>query len=312
MYYIYNIFYLLFCISNINYPNFTLLQLTKRVALIFYLLPNGHILYNNCKHNGKFFKKEHFYLNVNILENAHVPYVHKNWSIKYKIERKKNHYKLLKTYPFKWFDISENQHIILSELIDFFPHIRIIADRPCLMRNEGEIAINIFQGDCRIYTIMFLFQKENENIRMIIGAIQGSGRDNIREVYSKITRQLHGSRPRDFLLVVTKIIARCLGCSEIWGVADINHISNHWANKSNNKLAKYDEIWIQHGGELNNYGFYSMKTVYQKKDMQEIASKKRAMYRRRYELFAQLEKNINENLSQKRLTRFDNHTLASD
>ncbi|BFT80594.1 hypothetical protein GVv1_13860 [Enterobacter pseudoroggenkampii] len=53
-------------------------------------------------------------------------------------------------------------------------------------------------------------------------------------------------------------------------------------------MADYDSFWISIGGEKQDNGNFMLPLVMPRKPMEEIASKKRSEYRRRYELLDSL------------------------
>ena len=57
-----------------------------------------------------------------------------------------------------------------------------------------------------------------------------------------------------------------------------------YEDKNKKILSDYDTFWEAVGGERDNEGYFHIPVAIARKDIAEIASKKRAEYRRRYEL----------------------------
>jgi uncharacterized protein VirK/YbjX len=191
------------------------------------------------------------------------------------------------------FAFNENQYIDLVQLGPEYLDLRVVVDKPFWMRSEGEIAVSLFYQQYRIYTAMFMVTGDSGCRKLVVGAIQGCGGDlHVKEIYVEITRALHGLRPRDFLISMLKIIATNLGCSEIMGVSDACHRSVNLFSSATKQTA-YDGIWKEHDGQLNSEGFFVIPTELRQREAAEIPARKRALYRRRYELIHDIQQKIN-------------------
>ena len=220
------------------------------------------------------------------------PYVHKKWTISKRLVALEQHY-LAIAEKGRLFAFNENQYIDLVQLGLEYLDLRVVVDKPVWMRSEGEIAVSIFYQQHRIYTAMFLVTGNSGCRKLVIGAIQGwGGESHAKELYVEITRALHGLRPRDFLISMLKIIATNLGCSEIMGVSDACHRSVNLFSSATKQTA-YDGIWKEHDGQLNSEGFFVIPTELRQREAAEIPARKRALYRRRYELIHDIQQKIN-------------------
>jgi uncharacterized protein VirK/YbjX len=126
---------------------------------------------------------------------------------------------------------------------------------------------------------------------ILVGALQGIKTADVNDVYRNITHALHGMRPRDFLMVALKMFCAELGIYRIWAIANDSreHNSPYFGESHKDKvLAPYNEVWAEHGGvELDN-GFFDIPVTVKRKDISEIPTRKRAVYRRRYEMLDKL------------------------
>ena len=64
--------------------------------------------------------------------------------------------------------------------------------------------------------------------------------------------------------------------------------------------ASYSEFWLSLNGEALKSGLYQLPLAMPRKPLEEIASKKRAEYRRRYEFMDMLEKQLSEAVEEER------------
>lgn len=218
------------------------------------------------------------------------PYVNRYWRMAQRLSMIENHYLLAKEYaPF--LDLAHNECLELASFDVGNEKLRIIIDRPKWMRREGEIGISFFFGIDRIYTAMFLLSGTPDNIRLIVGNLQGDGRGRA-DLYKKLTKAMHGMRPHDFLIHTIKMLAAALSCNEIWGISDDAHRSSHWLSRAM-KISTYDKIWLEHGGcKDSDSGFFKIPARIDKRTDEETPTRKRALYRRRYQFLDELQSKI--------------------
>jgi uncharacterized protein VirK/YbjX len=84
---------------------------------------------------------------------------------------------------------------------------------------------------------------------------------------------------------------------QILAVSNATHIYRSWRyrkKKEGKLLADYDSFWRSMSGEPLASGHFQLPLEMARKPMEEIASKKRSEYRRRYELLDSLIEQINQ------------------
>ncbi|WP_110779117.1 VirK/YbjX family protein [Cronobacter sakazakii] len=136
---------------------------------------------------------------------------------------------------------------------------------------------------------------------LFIGGLQGAKAWVEHDQIQLATKACHGLFPKRLLLEAVCLLAQHFGVSQILAVSNETHIYGSWryAKKKKDKLhADYDSFWESLGGEKDARGLYHMPLQITRKSLEEIASKKRAEYRRRYELLesmtAQIAARFNE------------------
>jgi uncharacterized protein VirK/YbjX len=222
-------------------------------------------------------------------------YVNSKWAVATRLDALEQHYLAIEEKG-RLFAFNENQYIDMVQLGSEYLNLRIVVDKPRWMRSEGEIAVSLFYQNHRIYTAMFLVTGDSKHRSLAVGAIQGWDDPHAKELYVELTRAFHGLRPRDLLISILKMIASNLGCSEILGVSDACHRSVLLFSSSV-KEAAYDGIWQESGGQLNSEGFFVISTELRQREAAEIPSRKRAQYRRRYELIHDIQQKINHSFA---------------
>ncbi|CAN7569935.1 DUF535 family protein [Pseudomonas sp. GL-B-26] len=223
---------------------------------------------------------------------VHWPYISKSWSPKNKLSVLASHYEVVaKSCPqlLLW---GRSDSLMLSDLSEFAAGCSLVLDRPFWFMREGELVLNLFQGDLRIASIAFTLCRTDTELCIFIGAVQGihKGIESERSlsIYRDLTKDFEGLRPRSFLIEVIKYIAINIGVEKIYAVGDGYRHHRHpyfGAHKALELAANYDVIWLEHGATPSEReDFFEIPMMLSRKPLDSIASKKRAMYRRRYEL----------------------------
>lgn len=226
------------------------------------------------------------------------PYVCANWSTVDRLRRVAGHFAVLEA-QLPMLDFSAEDCLVLADLSDVSEDLHVVLDRPKWFMREGQMAINLFIKDVRIYSLIFSLDNEAERTIAYIGAIQGVATDGIQADYKELTKALHGMRPRDFLVELFRTFCRCAGVVTILAVADASrqHRSRYFgATKAEKLTLNYDEIWAERGGVQSAPDFFLLGVETPMKNLDEIPSKKRAMYRRRYEFLTWIEDRLRQAL----------------
>lgn len=222
------------------------------------------------------------------------PYIHKDWPRARRLEVVARHYEFLQRQPCVLAD-AIRRPVELLALDAPVPGLRLVLDRPRWFMREGELVLNIFHEDRRLYSAAFTLGGEGEEKVAYVGALQGSNVPEAMQMYREMTHQLHGLRPRDLLMASLKLLCAAIGVRELWAIRGEfrQHNSDYFGrNKRAQVLADYDEVWGEHEGRDLGNGFMAISTQLKERDMANIPSKKRAAYRRRYALLGELKERI--------------------
>lgn len=209
------------------------------------------------------------------------PYVNRYWGIGDRMRAIEDHYRHLADTA-SVLDIGDNVCRKIASLELEQQTLRLAVYRPHWMPLEGEMGLNLYLGDNRIYTVMFLLGDDGEgNTAMIVGCLVGWRNESAKDDFKALTKELHGVRPRDLILHMAKLVAAELGCTTLLCVSDDAHRGSHWLSSAT-KQASFDTYWNEHGGQLREDGFYAIPARITVKEHDEIPAKKRAQYKRRY------------------------------
>lgn len=211
------------------------------------------------------------------------PYICLSWDSRERLARIRDHYDAVEA-SLKSLDFAVEEERELLDLDDRVPGLRIVLDQPAWFIREGQLVLNLFSGETRLLSLAFSLRMEPELVAYV-GAVQGRRLEGILDVYRELTRSLHGMRPRDFLIEIFCLFCQAAGITRIFAVSDTyrQHRSPYFG--SDRVLEQnYDQIWGERGGTPVSPEFYSLPLGGNRREMAEIPSKRRSMYRRRYEM----------------------------
>lgn len=224
------------------------------------------------------------------------PYIHRSWAIRQRVDTVVAHYRHVERWP--WLQVPLGARQVLAQLGEAEGGLTIQIDQPEWMSQEGELSLNLFEGDVRLYSVAFSIGRRKGRPVLYLGAIQGRSIDGASERYAELTKELHGCRPRDLTLLATLFLAEAMGIERAYGICDYyrHHRQERLLARSERAVptADYDEIWRDRGGEETVDGFFAMSTTFSPRPMDSVPAKKRAMYRRRYEMLGLLQQRIHE------------------
>ncbi|CDL31726.1 Virulence factor VirK [Enterobacter hormaechei] len=92
-------------------------------------------------------------------------------------------------------------------------------------------------------------------------------------------------------------LAGAFPVEQILAVSNATHIYRSWRyrkKKEGKLLADYDSFWRSLGGQQQDNGNFALPLTMPRKPMEEIASKKRSEYRRRYTLLDSLIQQVSQ------------------
>jgi uncharacterized protein VirK/YbjX len=153
---------------------------------------------------------------------------------------------------------------------------------------EGELVLQLAQGDKVIYTVAFTVAPRAGRPALSIGCVQGGRLDDAREAIRLATRDLHGMRPKQLMVSLVRQLGFEYGCERLHLVSNRNRVI-YKAIRRGLVLADYDVLWEELGAVRNASGDYEMACApLAPPDLESIQSKKRSEARKRYEVMSSL------------------------
>lgn len=224
----------------------------------------------------------------------HRPYLYGGMPVAARAEAIIAHYRFAKKLPYPLF-----RQALLSqqgaELLRFTGKggENFTITMACTGRCEREGEVNLFfsQDDIKLAIVTFAVTEQNGEKVAVIGGIQGAHRDTPHELIRTATKACYGLFPKRLLMETLTLFCQATGIARIEAVSDSGHIFRSWRYRLKKKSlfhASYDEFWQTLNAVPLSSKLYSVPLTFARKPLEEIASKKRSEYRKRYELLDQL------------------------
>lgn len=184
----------------------------------------------------------------------------------------------------KWQTLIQTQSYKIAQLTDEFSlHLNINNIDPF----EGFFSLNIQdQQGKAFYDASFSFSRQNQ---LLIASMQGPSGEQAQAQVKYLTKVLFGIRPMYLLIIAFKLFSKNWKL-ELMGIPHKAQAKYRW-NDSHYLLFNYDSFWQENKGQYHN-AYWQLPLDIERKAVEEIASKKRSMYRKRYEMLDQLEQAI--------------------
>jgi len=227
---------------------------------------------------------------------ASQPFICSKWSCAMRLRRMIDHCAIVDElgHPFT---IDRSHYIeILTFELDGEP-CRLMLDQPGWLASDGLLCVSLWQGAVRVFSISFCLSTSPSGRIAYVGGIQGQRSAAALEHNRMLTKAAHGLRPRDLAFELFRMLLPAMGVTQLECVADAHRyqmtrrarITIRWNDKVQ---LDYDETWESRGGLRGNNGFFRVPIAYARRDISEIPSKKRAMYKKRYALLDDLQLGI--------------------
>ena len=152
---------------------------------------------------------------------------------------------------------------------------------------EGDSTILMRNADGDVLAEMtFTLLNYHDQRTLFIGGLQGGKRTLPHEAIQNATKSCHGLFPKRLVMEAVCHFAGRLQVEQILAVSNTVHIfrGERYHDKNKAVLSDYDNFWEAVGGECDQTRYFHIPVTIARKDIAEIASKKRAEYRRRYQL----------------------------
>ena len=164
---------------------------------------------------------------------------------------------------------------------------------------EATLMFTLENGE-PLATVTFALINYRDQPTLFIGAIQGPRAHVEHSQIQSATKACHGLFPKKLVMEAILLLAELTQMTQIVAVANKTHIYENARYKKRRGMifADYDSFWETLQGELKDDGYYHLPQQIPHRSLEEIASKRRSEYRRRYQLLDSLEAQIRQTFSQ--------------
>ena len=150
-------------------------------------------------------------------------------------------------------------------------------------RKEGLLSVMMDVDGEHLYQIIFWIEQRGGQPTLVIGAMQGPNTENAQDFVREMTKRAHRFRTKNLILYITQAVARALGIKRILAVSNAGYYANNHVRLDRKLKTDFGAFWEEVGGwETDDHRFYELPLVYPRKTMEEVPTRKRAVYRRRF------------------------------
>lgn len=169
------------------------------------------------------------------------------------------------------------EHIVLAKLPE---GLALWLSRNTTCPDEGWwlVSLRDSSGTC-LYMVTFAFL----GAKLLIASLQGPAGETAKDTVRQLTKHLHGLRPQQLMVITMQYLATALKLNGVIGIAQDNQVKLRWRLKKRVKM-NYDQFWQETGAQFSDDGYWHLPPTPTRKDLAQIESKKRSMYRKRYQM----------------------------
>lgn len=117
---------------------------------------------------------------------------------------------------------------------------------------------------------------------LLVGSVQGA--PGMEEVVRDITKTAEGMRPAWLLFEALRAAAATWGLTALVGIDPLHHIKGRWNLRNRRLCFDYRRFWSEVGAGQREDGYWETSLKPLPRDLSDVPSRKRAMYRRRSRL----------------------------
>jgi uncharacterized protein VirK/YbjX len=186
--------------------------------------------------------------------------------------------------------------VVLATLPEIGPEYRLILDQPRWLLREGQSAISIWDRGDRLFSLSYCLSSEEGGLTVYVGGLQGRPGEDMLERFRQLTKSAHGMRPTDLTIELSRTFFNAIGAERILCVSDETRQqkSEYYPNGKLPVVRPLNATWTERGSTRQEDGFFSLPTTSRRRTDDEVAPKKRAMYRSRYEMLDAIAARITE------------------
>lgn len=160
-------------------------------------------------------------------------------------------------------------------------------------RKEGLLSVIMDVDDVHLYQIVFWIDRWEGEAALVIGAMQGPNTDGAQNFVREMTKRAHRFRTKNLILFMAQAVARALGVRRIFAVSNAGYYANNHVRRDRKLKTDFGAFWEEVGGHLTeDIRFYELPLTLHRKTIEEVPTRKRAVYRRRFQMLDEINEEI--------------------
>ena len=181
-------------------------------------------------------------------------------------------------------DMFGDQRTVLAELPG---RTRVTLGLNELTFHEGLWAIDLRRPDgLRLFTISFGW---TDAATLAIACVQGPPREiDGLQCVRELTGEAHGLRPAHLLVFMLRACAAAWNVTRLVGVDEAHQVKGRWNHKAHARHFDYEKFWLEISGTRASDGNWDLPLSVPQRSIEDVPTKRRAMYGRRYALLEAL------------------------
>lgn len=218
-----------------------------------------------------------------ILDALVDPYQSTDWDVRTRLCKLHAHYEAMEKLGWLFDPLTERE-VEFCPVPDVDPQLRLVLDDSIWFKDEGPLVFNLFLGNTRLFSLAFALRFEHGALIAHVGAVQGrncADLPDVLDIYRDLTRAAFGMRPRDLLIETFRLLCQHLGVTRIFLVSD-DYQQRSVAVTRHEVHANYDAIWFERGAWRLDKSTFELPLHAKHRDADDIPSRKRRQYERRY------------------------------
>ena len=151
-------------------------------------------------------------------------------------------------------------------------------------RKEGLLAVKMLFDKQDLYQMMvWLAYNAQHEPSLYIGAMQGPNMEHARDVVKDVTKRSYRYRTKNLILYMTQAVARGLGLKHIYAVTNQGYYAQNHMRRDRKLKTDFGDFWLEAGGwQTDDARWDELPLVEPRKAMEEVPTRKRAVYRKRF------------------------------
>ncbi|MBJ9048927.1 DUF535 domain-containing protein [Citrobacter braakii] len=159
---------------------------------------------------------------------------------------------------------------------------------------EGELMLSLCFNKTPVARLSFSVIPTKKGHCVFVGGLQGAPKNIGPDIIRNATKACYGLFPKRIVFEALCSLTRCCDITDILAVSEQSHVFRQWRyryKKRKSFVALYSEFWESVTGRPNG-NWYKLPIYVERKSFNDLASKKRAEYRRRYALLDHINEEI--------------------